>query len=72
MSIGYARQGRPNVTSRPSCSVVRIVTEGDVATIAREQDPFGLAHACRSAGGHVLISVGDAIVCEHCSRIFWP
>lgn len=33
-------------------------------------DPFGIAHSCRNAGGHVVILAGDAIVCFHCSRIF--
>lgn len=33
-------------------------------------DPFGIAHSCSNAGGHVVISSGEDIVCFHCSRIF--
>lgn len=35
-------------------------------------DPFGIAHNCSNAGGHVFIQVREGIVCEHCSRIVWP
>lgn len=74
MSIGFARQGRPNAPRSASAApVIHLASEADLARVKREQiDPFGLAFACKSAGGHEPISVGEAIVCFHCSRIFTP
>lgn len=69
MSIGYARQGRPNV--KRGGEVARIVTPAELATIMREQDPFGLELHCTNAGGHQPIASCGEIVCCHCARVFW-
>lgn len=75
MSIGYARAGRPNTPTGKRATVFNLIdfkAEWEVDQVMREQDPFGLAHACISPGGHQPISLGDAMVCFHCSRIFTP
>jgi len=70
---GYLRRGAANTARKIEATVVhQFVTERNLNEVIREQDPFGLAHACTSAGGHQPISMGDAIVCFHCSRIFTP
>jgi hypothetical protein len=71
---GYLRQGRSNAARKIEAVpvVCTFVSPAEVAQVIREQDPFGLAHACRNAGGHVPINAGGAIACFHCSRIFWP
>lgn len=51
--------------------VIRIVTPADIATVMREQDPFGIALHCTNPAGHQPIASCGEIVCAHCARIFW-
>jgi hypothetical protein len=34
-------------------------------------DPFGIDDRCTNAGGHYPIASCGAVVCVHCSKVFW-
>lgn len=34
-------------------------------------DPFGIDDRCASATGHYPIASCGAVVCVHCSKVFW-
>jgi len=69
---GFLRTGRTNAMAAMPVAISDFVSEREVARVRREQDPFGLAHACINPAGHQPISSCGALVCFHCSQIFWP
>jgi hypothetical protein len=50
--------------------IIDFITEGDVATVLRTADPFGIAHDCINPAGHDPIASCGEVVCRHCARIF--
>jgi len=52
--------------------VVPLPSAEELAFIARQQDPFGIAHMCCHPGGHQPIRDGEIIACYHCDTVFWP
>ena len=52
--------------------IVPLPSAEELAFIARQQDPFGLAHMCSHPGGHQPIADGEIIACYHCDVVFWP
>ena len=66
-------------TQRPAFSKSEVVTlahfavEQEIATILREADPFRCDDPCpQNAAGHNPILCANDLVCEHCSKVFWP
>lgn len=66
-------------TQRKSLSKAEIVTlahfavEHEIATLLREADPFRCEDPCpQNKAGHNPIICANELVCEHCSKVFWP
>ena len=43
----------------------------ELAFIERTADPFQIENDCVNPAGHFPIRSGGAIVCAHCSKVFW-
>jgi hypothetical protein len=43
----------------------------DAAFIARSADPFLVENDCLNPAGHEVMASCGAIVCRHCSKVFW-
>ena len=71
--MSFHRQPSPAViAARRGARVVPLPSAEELAWIARQQDPFGLAHACSDPRGHQPIWDGEIIACYHCDVVFWP
>jgi hypothetical protein len=70
---GFHRQGQPAAFDRAAVRavVINFIGEREIATLLREQDPFGIDHDCLNPAGHDFIGACGEVVCVHCGRIAW-
>jgi hypothetical protein len=52
-------------------TLVRDADEPAAPFACTPSDPFGIDDRCSNAGGHYPVASCDAVVCVHCSKVFW-
>jgi hypothetical protein len=70
--MGFHRIPPPQALDRAAirAEVIPLLRD-ELSFIARTQDPFGIEHGCVNPAGHAVITSCGAIVCAHCSKVFW-
>jgi len=72
--MGFIRSTQKQPLSKAEVvTLAHFAIEQEISQVLREQDPFLCDDPCpQNPAGHNPIICANDLVCEHCSKIFWP